>query len=103
MKARDPNAPDSLSAVAKDKLAATSRQRKRKDMTLADYRAYWNSRITPEEGRAIADTIERAMLGRNPRPEPKAAQAMAYAIAHHFERDSVVDYHDLAVTAMERS
>ena len=28
---------------------------------------------------------------------------MAYAIEHHFERRSVVDYHDLAVTAMERS
>ena len=28
---------------------------------------------------------------------------MAYAIAHHFERNSVVDFHDLAVTAMERS
>ena len=28
---------------------------------------------------------------------------MEYAIAHHFQRNSVVDFHDLAVTAMERS
>ena len=28
---------------------------------------------------------------------------MDYAIAHHFERNSVVDWHDLAVTAMEKS
>ena len=39
----------------------------------------------------------------NPKPEPKAAEAMAYAIGHHFQRSSVVDFHDLAVTAMERS
>ena len=41
--------------------------------------------------------------GPNPPPQNRAAEAMAYAIAHHFERNSVVDYHDLAMTAMERS
>ena len=28
---------------------------------------------------------------------------MEYAIAHHFQRNSVVGFHDLVVTAMERS
>ena len=103
MKERDPDAPDALSAVARNKLARTTRQAKRKDLTLDGLRSYWDSRITPEEGRAIAETIRRAREGRNPRPERKAEAAMAYAIAHHFERSSVVDFHDLAVTAMERS
>ena len=41
--------------------------------------------------------------GLNPKPESRAAEARAYAIAHHFYRNSVVDFHDLAVTAMEKS
>jgi conjugative relaxase-like TrwC/TraI family protein len=106
MKENDPNAPDALSALARDKLAVATRLAKRKGkdaLTLDDLRAYWQSRITPEEGRAIEATIEGAMLGKNPSPEPLAAEAMAYAIGHHFERSSVVDFHGLAVTAMERS
>ena len=38
-------------------------ERKRDDLTLADYRDYWNSRITPEEARQIADD-DRAGRGR---------------------------------------
>ena len=103
MKERDPdNAPKRLGAVAGSKLALTTRQKKIKDMTLADLREYWRSRITPEEGEAIAETIRRAKLGLNPSPEPLAAEAMAYAIAHRFQRNSVLDWHDLAATAMER-
>jgi conjugative relaxase-like TrwC/TraI family protein len=103
IKARDADAPDALSAVAKDKLGATSRLTKRKDLTRAEVQAYWQARITPEERLAIDATIARARLGQNPSPEPCAAEAMDYAIRHHFERSSVVDFHDLAVTAMERS
>ncbi len=99
---RDPEAPDALSPVARDRLGATSRQHKRDDLTLADYRDYWNSRITPEEGRQIAATIERARQWRNPKPANTADRGVAYAIAHQFERNSVVRYTDLAITAMER-
>ena len=102
-KAADPAAPDQLSPVASAKLAKTTRREKREDLTLQDLRAYWASRITPEEHQAIAETIRRAMNGENPEPEPQTTQAMAYAIKHHFQRSSVVDFHELAVTAMERS
>ncbi len=88
-------------ARAKDKLGATSRARKRDDLTLADYRQYWDSRVTPEEGRQIAETIKTALLGQNSRPTNEADKAVAFAVQHHFERQSVVDYHNLAVTAME--
>jgi conjugative relaxase-like TrwC/TraI family protein len=101
-KERDPDAPDSLSAVAKDKLGATSRLHKRKDLTLADYRDYWNGRVTPEEGHQIAETIKAAMLGTNPRSKPKTAEAVDYALRHHFERNSVMDLKDIEITAMER-
>jgi conjugative relaxase-like TrwC/TraI family protein len=102
IKQQDPDAPDHLSAVAKDKLGGTTRQAKRKDVTLADYREYWKSRVTPEEGREVAATIDRARQGENPKPQPKAEAAMSYAIAHHFQRSSVVDFNDLAITAMEK-
>ena len=103
IKERDPDAPDQLSPVAAAKLAKTTRQEKREDMTLEDLRAYWASRITPAEGRAVAETIKRARLGQNPKPEKLAAKAMAYAIAHDFQRNSVVDFNNLAITAMEKS
>jgi hypothetical protein len=103
MKKRDPNAPDHLSPVAVAKLAKTTRQEKREDLTLDDLRRYWQSRITPAEGKAIEETIERAKRGLNPKPEKLAAKAMEYAIAHHFQRSSVVDFNDLTITAMEKS
>src|SRR5579872_532200 len=55
------------SAVAKDKLGATSRLSKRKDLTLDDCRKYWNSRLTPAEAHQIEDSIEQARLGLNPK------------------------------------
>ena len=91
------------SIVAKDKLGATSRQNKRKDLTLADCREYWNSRVTLQEGQQIAETIGNAKRGLNPRLEPAAELAMSYAIGHHFERQSVVPVTTLEIAAMERS
>ncbi|WP_157369266.1 MobF family relaxase [Zavarzinella formosa] len=91
------------SAQGKDKLGATSRQFKRKDMTLDDYREYWQSRVTPAEAQTITNLIDAANLGQNPPQTNTADKAVAYAIDHHFERRSVMDWHDLAITAMERS
>jgi conjugative relaxase-like TrwC/TraI family protein len=90
-------------ARAKDRLGATSRLHKRKGLTLEDYRKYWLGRLTPEEDRRVEAAIKAALAGENNRPTNTADKAVAYALLHHFERQSVVDYHDLAVTAMERS
>jgi conjugative relaxase-like TrwC/TraI family protein len=103
MKQENGHAPEQLSAVARDKLGATSRQEKRDDLTLEECRRFWNSRITPEEGDAIAETIRRARLGLNPRPEPGAARAVDFAMRHQFEQRSVVPWEELATTAMEQS
>jgi conjugative relaxase-like TrwC/TraI family protein len=94
--------PDELSAVARDKLGATSRLHKRDDMTLADYRRYWDTRVTPEERREIAETIKAALLGQNPRPDSQLEPAMSFAIGKEFYHHSVVPYENLAITAMER-
>jgi conjugative relaxase-like TrwC/TraI family protein len=103
IKKRDPDAPDTLSVVARDKLGGTSRLSKRKDLTLEEERAYWNSRITEEEGKQIAETIERARKGLNPAFEPLAEPGMRYALDHHFYRHSVYGYKPLLITAMEKA
>ncbi|WP_422929694.1 MobF family relaxase [Singulisphaera sp. PoT] len=99
---RDPDAPATLSAVAKDKLGGTSRLHKRKDLSLGDYRSYWLSRLTPQEKDAIGNTIIQASRGLNPRPLARVGTSVQYAIDHVFNRRSVVDRHDFAVAAMER-
>ena len=99
----NPEAPDRLSAVARDQLGATSRREKREDVTLGECRQYWDSRISPEDSDAIADTIRRAMLGQNARPEPMAAKALDFAMRHHFEQHSAVPVEQLVTTAIEHS
>ena len=101
--AGDADAPDHLSQSARDKLGGTSRAMKRKDMTLRDYRDYWQGKMTPAERRAAEETIQAAQLGQNPETENRAGQAMEYALDHHFQRNSVVAFTDLQITAMERS
>ena len=88
---------------SKDKLGATSRRNKRADLTLEACRAYWDQKVTPEEARQVAATLQAAVGGENAAPENTLEKAVAYALAHHFERNSVVDWHTLAATALERS
>ncbi len=102
-KAADEDAPDHLSAVERDKLGATSRHQKRDDLTLAECREYWDSRITGDEGDAIDETIRRARLGLNATPERRADQAIDFALRHHGEQESVFRLEHVLATAMERS
>jgi conjugative relaxase-like TrwC/TraI family protein len=101
MQERHGRAPDALSAVARDKLGATSRHVKRGDLTLEDCRAYWNRRVTPDEADAVAETIRRARLGLNRAPERLADKAVDFAMRHHCEKDSAIRYEQLAATALE--
>jgi conjugative relaxase-like TrwC/TraI family protein len=87
---------------SKDKLGATSRLHKRDDMTLEDYRKYWLGRITPAEDQKLKEVINAANMGQNPEPQNTADKGMAYAIGHHFERQSVIGQKDLEIAAMER-
>jgi conjugative relaxase-like TrwC/TraI family protein len=89
-------------ALGKDKLGATSRLGKRTDLTRADCVGYWDASRRPGELEGRAESIRRAVEGLNPKAAPGVEAAVRYAIAHSFERNSVVDYTDLEVTAMER-
>lgn len=98
-----PDAPERLSAVARDQLGATTRRAKREDVTLSECRDYWDSRFSEDERRAVAATIERAMQGEHAHSGMPATQAVAFAIEHHSEQRSVIPYAEIAITAMERS
>lgn len=100
-KKEDPYGPDRLSPVERDKLGATSRRTKRDDLTLDECREYWDSLISPEEGRQIDDTIRRARLGLNRKPEKRAAWAADFAMRHHFEQESALPFEQLVATALE--
>ena len=100
---RHGEAPDRLSAVARDQLGATSRLHKLKDVTLAECREYWDSRYTDEEADAIAATIEAARRSVAVRPERAAERALDFAIRHHGEQQSVIGWEQLLTTAMEKS
>jgi conjugative relaxase-like TrwC/TraI family protein len=95
--------PGHLSSVEKDKLGATSRLHKRDDLTLAECREYWASLISEADGRTIAETIKRAMLGQNPQPDNTVTRAVDFALRHHSEQESCIRWEELAATAMERS
>ena len=58
--------------------------------------------MKPTDG-AIAETIQRAMLGQNPKPENTAARAVDFALRHHGEQESCIRWEELAATAMEHS
>ena len=90
------------SATGKDRLGSTSRQFKRTDMTLDDYRRYWDGRLTHEEKQATAEVIKAAIKGQNPAPTNTADKGVAYALSHEFERRSVVPLTELEITAYER-
>jgi AAA domain len=102
-KTLDPYAPDTLSAVEKDKLGGTSRRTKRDDLTLPECREYWASRRTDDENRTVAATIRRAVLGVNPRPEYVADRAADFAMRHHFEQASAVPVEQLVITGLEQA
>ncbi|MBP3955445.1 relaxase domain-containing protein [Gemmata sp. G18] len=91
-----------IDGPAKDKLGATSRQFKRDDMTLEDYRRYWDGRVTPDEARQVAEVIRSAMLGQNPPEKGSVREAVEYSLSHNFERRSVVAQPQVAITALER-
>lgn len=86
-------------AKAKDALGSKTRERKRKDLSLAELRAEWFSRLTPEEREALRSVNGRdvplAALDVN-----AARDAIAWAVEHSFERESVVHVRKLLASAL---
>lgn len=84
----------------KSALGAKTREKKGEPRSLDALRTEWKSRLTEDERRTIKDVLTR------PRPKTElpisAAQAVDHAIAHGFERASVVEDRRLLATALKR-
>lgn len=83
----------------KDKLGATSRLAKVK-ATIENLQSYWLGRLTPDETTTITTVRSNAERGLAARPTVTAEASMRYAIAHVFERESVVSEKRLIAEAL---
>jgi conjugative relaxase-like TrwC/TraI family protein len=90
-------------ADAKGELGAKTRERKRKDLTFDELGEQWRSRLSPAELDAVKTL--RSRLGDETIAEDDrvAGDAIARAVAHCFERSSVVAERKLMTQALKRS
>jgi conjugative relaxase-like TrwC/TraI family protein len=90
-------------AEAKDELGAKTRSHKVANLSMPALRAEWLSRLTPDEQDAIA-SVEKLLGGESrPNEEKAASRAVNFAIAHEFERKSVVPERMLLATALKQA
>lgn len=85
----------------KDGLGARTRSRKAKEMSMPELQAIWRERLTAEESDAMA--AARARIGDASIAEDRAAcrEAVGRAVAHVFERKSVVRETELKAAALK--
>jgi conjugative relaxase-like TrwC/TraI family protein len=81
----------------KHELGAKTRSRKDKVLTPTQLRAEWYAQLTDDERDALAAVYGREIAAGT---EVTAAQAVAYAIHHCFERESVVSERELVRVAL---
>lgn len=88
---------------SKGELGAKTRERKRKEMSLAELRQEWRSRLTAEEHGAIQDVAARVGMAGTLESDRAAAEAMALALDHCFERKAVAPEREVLAEALKRS
>lgn len=81
---------------AKGELGAKTRLKKDCNLSYAELRAEWQSRLTSEEREQILRECRQTET-----PQPITAKdAVMYAVKHLFQRQSVVSEHDITTTAL---
>ena len=90
-------------AKQKAELGAKTRQRKQKELSVAELQAEWSARLSPGERAAIVATGERIGGRAAARDAGAAGKAVAHAIAHGFERGSVLPERTLLAEAMKHA
>jgi conjugative relaxase-like TrwC/TraI family protein len=90
-------------AAEKAELGAKTRSRKAKHLTFSELQAEWRSRLSANESDGLA-SIERRIGGASlPMEANAAAKSVDHAIAHEFERRSVVPERTLLATALRHA
>lgn len=90
-------------ADAKGDLGAKTREKKQKDMTLAELQDNWKSRLDPDEWDALRSVRDRVGGDALPEDDRVASEAASRAVEHCFERSSVVAERKLVAEALKRS
>jgi conjugative relaxase-like TrwC/TraI family protein len=88
---------------AKAELGAKTRSRKATQLTMPELRAEWRSRLSDEEQDAISRVDTQLGDGGMKRDALAASRGVNFALAHHFERQSVVPERVLLTTAMRQA
>lgn len=83
----------------KDGLGAKSRDRKNPDMTTAQLKAVWESRLTGDERDALAGAASSG--DRKKEKDVTGKEAVGYAVEHGFERASVLPERELLRDALK--
>jgi conjugative relaxase-like TrwC/TraI family protein len=86
-------------ARSKDRLGAMTRTGKRKDRSLEELRIEWRARLTDTERSALESVNRREVPVAGLDPDA-ARSAMAWAIEHCFERESVIPVSKLLASAL---
>lgn len=88
-----------LTAAAKARLGAQSRQHKANETSLDNLRASWISRLDPEERASLKKTLDAVHPGREP-TGPDAKQSLDHSVQATYERKSVVSEKRLMEAAL---
>lgn len=88
---------------AKSELGAKTREKKVKDLSMDDLREQWHARLTPEELAAMKGVQDRVGGDSLPEDGRRVAEATRHAVAHCFERSSVVPERKVLADALKRS
>lgn len=84
-------------AKAKDRLGARTRENKRDGLTMDALKAEWSSWLSPADSDALAGVKGKG----NGSPVLSDAMAVDYALAHAFERSSVISEKQLMTAALK--
>lgn len=90
-----------LDPVDKGELGAKTREKKCSHHSLSELRGLWRARLAPEELQRIEQDAARPDIHRYIESD-LASQALDQAIAHCFERNSVVPRKELLATALRQ-
>ena len=88
-------------ADAKGKLGKVTREQRDTGKSVGQLRTEWQSRLSERERQAFENLKSRAGKAKGETEQDAALQSVKYALEHHLYRQSTVERHQIAGTALE--
>lgn len=88
-------------AEAKGKLGKVTREQKDTGKSVEQLRQQWDSRLTDKERKAFANLKRGSTKSKGESEQDAAQRSVDYALEHHLYRQSTVERHQVAGTALE--